>query len=393
MNSETRHFYNAPLVYGWGSIEYLSQLTGQRAAIITDDAAMQELGFLEQIKSQLEKANIESRVVARIANEPTTKDIDAAKSTLNDFNPDWIVALGGGSVLDSAKALWVFCEYPEISWEEAFQFNTLKPLSKVKLAAIPSTSGTGSETSRVSVIVDSETDLKRLIFSKEIIPTLAILDPTFAQSMPPKLVAASAFDALSHAIEASIAVIASEFNASIANSSIRLIFKYLPASYNEKDRHAREQLHYAATLAGMSINNSTAGLAHAMDQVGPRFGIPHGIVCAVLLPYTLAFSMEAAVERLSEFGQSLGLPGQNEEELALSFVREIVKLIQLVELPLAFKDLGIPEDGFNAHLDTFIEAAQISGSTRLSPRIPSKEETRELFMQAYHGELPEVLLA
>ncbi|MBW8012062.1 MAG: iron-containing alcohol dehydrogenase [Chloroflexi bacterium] len=393
MIQETRHFHNAPLVYGWGSIAHLSQIKGQRAAIITDDVAMQEFGYLDQITSHLKAADIESRVLAQIANEPTTNDIDGAKSALIDFNPDWIVALGGGSVLDSAKALWVFCEYPRISWEEVFQFNNLPEMHKIRLAAIPSTSGTGSETSRVSVIIDSETDLKRLIFSEQIIPTLAILDPTLAQSMPPELAAASAFDALSHAIEASIAVIASEFNASIANGSIRLIFKYLPASYKEKNQHAREQLHYAATLAGMSINNSTAGLAHAMDQVGPRFGIPHGVVCAVLLPYTLAFSLEAATERLSEFGQSLGLRGENDKELAISFVRELVKLIQLVGLPHSFKDLGILEKDFTAQLEPLTEAAQNSGSARLSPRIPSIEETRGLFMQAYNGELPEVLQA
>lgn len=393
MNGGLRFFLNAPLAFGWGSLAHIGQLQGRRAAIVTDDAAMEQLGFLEHVAAHLTQAGLEAQVVARVAREPTTTDVDAARPAMVDFAPDWIVALGGGSVLDTAKALWVFCEHPDLSWEEAFKFNDLPPMRRTRLVAVPSTSGTGSETSRVAVIVDVQAGMKRLIFSPEIIPTLAILDPALPATMPSPLAAASAFDALSHAIEASLATIATEFTVSLALGAIRLIFKHLPASYHDADRQAREQVHYAATIAGMAINNSTAGLAHGMDQVGPLFGVPHGVVCAILLPYTLAFSLDTATSRLAEMGRALGLPVEDERERAWAFLREYVALQRTVDLPLAFKDAGIAEDAYRAQLDPMIEAAQVSGSTRLSPKIPSVAETRDLFLRAYHGQLPEALAA
>lgn len=391
MNGDTRFFLNAPLAFGWGSLAHLAQLQGRRAAIVTDDAAMEQLGFLDQAVLHLTHAGFETRVVARVAREPTTTDVDATRSAVVDFAPDWIVALGGGSVLDTAKALWVFCEHPDLDWEEAFKFNGLPSMRRTRLVAVPSTSGTGSETSRVAVIVDARAGMKRLIFSPEIIPTLAILDPALPAAMPRPLAAASAFDALSHAIEASLATIATEFTVSLALGAIRLIFTYLRASYHDADRQAREQMHYAATISGMAINNSTAGLAHGMDQVGPLFGVPHGVVCAILLPYTLSFSLDAATARLAEMGRALGLPVEDEQERAWAFLREYVALQHTMDLPLAFKDVGIAEDAYQRQLDPMIEAAQVSGSTRLSPKIPSVDETRGLFLRAYYGQLPEAL--
>lgn len=389
--NDVRLFANAPLAFGWGSLAQLSRLQGRRAAIVTDDAAMEQLGFLDQAAAHLRRAGLEIQIVARVAREPATDDVDAARSLVADFAPDWIVALGGGSVLDTAKALWVFCEHPDLSWEEVFRFNGLPAMRQTRLVAVPSTSGTGSETSRVAVIVDSRAGMKRLIFSPEIIPTLAILDPALPAAMPPPLAAASAFDALSHAVEASLATIATEFTVSLALGAIRLIFKHLPTSCRDAAPQAREQMHYAATLAGMAINNSTAGLAHGMDQVGPLFNVPHGIVCAILLPHTLFFLLDEATARLAEMGRALGLPAEDDRERALSFLREYVALQRLLGLPLAFKDVGIPEEAYRAQLGPMIESAQASGSTRLSPKIPSADEMRELFLRAYYGHLPEAL--
>jgi alcohol dehydrogenase class IV len=393
MTGGTRLFLNASLAFGWGSLEYLNQLDGSRAAIVTDDEAMEKFGFVEQAIQHLKMAGLTTQVVARVAQEPTTETVDIAKPTITDFDPDWIIAIGGGSVLDMAKALWVFCERPDLSWEEAFQFNNLLPFDRVKMIAVPSTSGTGSETSRVAVITETISGMKRLIFSPEIIPTLAILDPNLPAMMPPELTAASAFDSLCHAIESSIATIAHEFTISLALSAIRLIFRHLPTAYHHPDRHAREQIHYGATLAGMAINNSTAGLAHAMDQVGPLFGIPHGIVCAVLMPYTLAFMLDAATDRFADMAQSLGRQGESKKELARAFLDELVSLQRNVNLPLAFNTLGVDESAYMEKLEGMITAAQNSNSTRMSPRIPSPEQVSEIFLQAYEGRLPEVVAA
>lgn len=393
MMDNTRLFQNAPVAYGRGSLQYLAQLSGRRAAIVTDDEAMERLGFLEHAIAWLKKAGMETRVVARIGREPNTADIDDVKPAMLAFEPDWIIGLGGGSVLDSAKALWVFREQPDLDWEAAFQFNGLPPMEKSRLVAIPSTSGTGSETSRVSVIVDGNTGMKRLVFSPEIIPTLAILDPALPATMPPWLVASSAFDALSHAIESSIATISNDFTMAAALGAIRLIFEYLPASYHESDPFAREKVHYAATISGMGINNSTAGLAHGMDQVGPLFGVPHGIVCAVLLPYTMSCLFEMAIGRFAAMGRALGLAGDGEPALARSFLTAFMDLQRRVELPLTFRDLGINEEAFQLQLDEMIAAAQGSGSTHLSPRIPSADEIRDIFLRSYYGRLPEELAA
>jgi alcohol dehydrogenase class IV len=389
MSEGTRFFINAPLVYGWGSLEHLCYLEGSRAAIVTDDEAMEKFGFIDQAIQHLKMAGLNAQVVARIAQEPTTEMVDLVKPIIADFDPDWIVAIGGGSVLDMAKALWVFSEHPDLCWEEVFQFNTLNPFVRVKLVAVPSTSGTGSETSRVSVITETKSGMKRLVFSPEIIPTLAILDPHLPAQMPPDLTAASAFDALSHAIESSIATISNEFTLSLALSAIRLIFKHLPTAYHQPDDYTREQIHYGATLAGMAINNSTAGLAHAMDQVGPLFGIPHGNICAVLMPYTLAFMLNNASGQLAEMAHSVGRRGDNEKVLARAFLNELVTLQRNVNLPSAFKTLGVDEEEYLEKLEGMITTAQNSNSTRLSPRKPSDDDVREIFLQAYHGRLPE----
>jgi alcohol dehydrogenase class IV len=389
MNQGYRHYLNAPFAFGWGSLEYLQKLEGSRAAIVTDDNAMEQFGFVDQAIQHLTTAGMTSRVVSRVAHEPTTVTIDNARPAITDFNPDWIVAIGGGSVLDMAKALWVFCERPELSWEQAFQFNSLPPFDRIKLVAVPSTSGTGSETSRVAVITEKQSGMKRLIFSPEIIPTLAILDPNLPAKMPPELTAASAFDALSHAIESSIAAIAHEFTISMALSAIRLIFRYLPTAYHQPDRRSREQIHYAATLSGMAINNSTAGLAHAMDQVGPIFGIPHGIVCAVLMPYTLGFMLEASTDRFADMAQAVGRQADSKQDLAKAFLEELVILQRNVNLPTSFNTLGLREDAYLERMDDMISAAESSNSTQMSPGIPTAEEIGEIFLQAYYGRLPE----
>lgn len=389
MTEAPRTFLNAPLVFGRGSLAHLSRLEGRRAAVVTDDGPMERLGFLAQAQDYLRQAGFDVRVVARVGCEPSTALVDQARPAIADFKPDWLVALGGGSVLDTAKALWVFCENADLDWPAAFQFNGLPAMRRTRLAAIPSTSGTGSETSRVAVLVDAKTGLKRLIFSPEIIPSVAILDPALPATMPPALAAASAFDALSHAIEASLAVIASEFTVTLALGAIRLIFEHLPAACRG-DLTAREQVHYAATTAAMAINNSTAGLAHAMDQVGPLFGVPHGVVCAVLMPHTLSFSLPAASGRLAAMAQAAAqeVEGRDPTTLAWAFLRGLVALQRQVGLPLSFRDLGIPEAAYAAQVDRLVEAALVSGSTRLAPRIPTAVEARQLFLRAYDGVMP-----
>jgi alcohol dehydrogenase class IV len=390
---EFRSFANAPLVYGRGSLSHLSRLNGHRAAVLTDDVAMESLGYLQQAMGYFEEAGIEVQIVARIGHEPTTADIDRCRVEVESLEPDWIIALGGGSVMDAAKAVWVFAEHPHLTWEQVFQFNQLPLIKDIRMAAIPTTSGTGSETSRVAVLVDGSTGMKKLIFSAEIIPSLAIIDPNLPSSMPPALTACTAFDALCHAIESNISNISTTFTSSMANAAIRMIFKFLPRAYHSSDAEARDRMHYASTIAGMAINNSTVGLAHAMDQIGPLFDISHGLVCAVLLPYTLAFVFDTAEARLAEMGRAIGLPESSETELASGFLQALVSLMKDVELPVGFAATGISEKHYFANIDTLTAATLESGSAQLAPRMPTADEAEHIFADAYFGRLPAEVIA
>ena len=393
MMDEFRSFANAPLVYGRGSLSHLSRLDGRRAAVLTDDAAMESLGYLQQAMDHLDEAGIEVQIVARIGHEPTTADIDRCKVEIESLEPDWIIALGGGSVMDAAKAVWVFAEHPHLTWEQAFQFNQLPPIKDIRMAAIPTTSGTGSETSRVAVLVDGSTGMKKLIFSAEIIPSLAIIDPNLPSSMPPALTACTAFDAMSHAIESNMSKLSTAFTSSMATAAIQMIFRFLPGAYHDSDAEARERMHYASTLAGMAINNSTVGLAHAMDQVGPIFDIPHGVVCAVLLPYTLAFMFDTVEVRLAEMARAIGLQESSEKELASAFLQALVSLMKDVELPVGFAATGVSEKHYFANIDALTAETLESGSAQLAPRMPTANEAEHIFTDAYYGRLPAEVIA
>jgi alcohol dehydrogenase class IV len=218
------------------------------------------------------------------------------------------------------------------------------------------------------------------------------VDPALAASMPPELTAHSALDALTHAIEAMVATLANDFSTALAMRAIRMIFKHLPAAHRSSECQARDGLHRAATLAGLAATNSTAGLVHGMDQVGPLLGLPHGLVCAVLLPHTLAFNLTAAQSAYAEMGAALGLAAGSEEEHARSFLQAVVRLERAVGLPLSFADAGVAREAYETHIDTLISTTLASASSAHSPRLPAADEARQLFMDAFEGNLPEWMM-
>jgi alcohol dehydrogenase len=382
---------NTRIFYGWDSLNCLRSLKGHRAAIVTDPT-MEQLGLVDRVCAWLEEARIESRVVGRIEREPHTDDIPPLVSALTAYRPDQIVALGGGSALDAAKAAWAFYEYPALDWETAFTTERLPKIERRSdLIAIPTTSGTGSEVSRVAVLIDEATQLKRLIKSTQIMPTLAIVDAALASSMPPTVTAHSAMDALTHAVEAMVATVANPFSTAYARRTIKLIFQYLPAAYHQGERKARESLHLAATLAGLALNTSAAGIAHGMDQVGPLFGVPHGLVCAILLPHTLAFNLESALAQYAEMGAAIGVVGVKLHEAPRGFLRRLVQLEHEVGLPRSFGEAGVERQAYVANMGKMVSAALASLATQSSPRVPTSEECEAIFERAYWGNLPDWL--
>jgi alcohol dehydrogenase class IV len=385
-------FSNAPLRLGRGSLEALRELPGDRFGLVVDRRALETSGSLAKAQALLEETGGTCEILADIQREPVLKDLDEPRLHIQEFQPQWIIAMGGGATLDVAKALWFFYEQPGAVWEDAFRFFAIPPLGiKARLVAVPTTSGTGSETTCVAVLVDNE-GRKRLMMSRELIPSQAILDPDLADSMPPNVAATSGMDALAHALEAVVSRIASPMvvwsGLRAAEECLRWLTPSVTSDEEEGKKEARERMHYAANLAGMAINNASAGLSHALDQIGPRFGLPHGVVCAVLLPYTLAVS--GPQPPYLELAERLGLKGRTPQEKCLSLVLRVRELVKGLGLETSFAALGVPAKDYEWEIPRFVQNAMLSGSSQMAPVALTEQQLAALFRQAYGGDPPTV---
>lgn len=382
INLENYVFDNAKYVIGRGSIEYLSSIKKNRIALVIDSLALGDT--LSRIKSMLKN----SQVICDVKGEPCIEDLESPINRIRDLKPDCIVAVGGGSVIDTAKAIWLSYEHPQITWEDAFKPYTLPPMGKLaSLITVPTTSGTGAETTCVAVLIDKKTLQKRLIMSRELIPDVAILDSNLSDTMPSSVAAYSGMDALAHALEAAICKISSPMVVSLAVTAVLDILDWLPVSVLEKAgtsnfTKARESMHIAASMAGMAINNSCAGLSHAMDQPGAVFNIPHGLVCGILLPYTINFFIPNPTYSL--IAKRLGYSG-DDLELGRQLISQLTELNRKIGIPACFKDLGINEVEYISKLDHFINSALSGGAIKFSPVHPDKVQLRSLFLEAYYG--------
>ena len=387
MNLEMPVFGTAEYVIKRGAIEYLTQIDKNRIALIVDSSALAG-GKLEKIKNLFESKNTDYQIIADIQHEPLIQDLNQPIQKIQNYQPDCIVAIGGGSVMDTGKALWIFYEHPELTWDDIFKpFQIPKLGNKATLITVPTTSGTGSETTFVAVFTDAETQQKKLIMSREIIPDIAILDADLLDSLPPDVAAHSGLDALTHAMEAAVCVASSPMVTSIAVSTCLDIFEWLPASvhperYPDKSGKARERMHIAAAMAGMTIANTCCGLAHAFDQPGPYFGLPHGLVCGIFLPYTTKFLLPNPTYIM--MAKRMGFGG-TDEELGKQLVKYLYTFNKELGIALSFMDAGIEEKRYLQKLDDFILLAQASISTKLSPVIPNAEEIRKIFIDSYYG--------
>jgi alcohol dehydrogenase class IV len=381
-------FQSAPMVIGRGALEHLAQLSARRVAVIADLRAAESSGALERAGAYLRRAGSDWTLVHDARREPRVRDVEQSIGALRAYAPDALLAMGGGSALDAAKALWFFYELPDATWEQAFAPFAIPPLgARARLIAVPTTSGTGSETTCAAVLVD-ERNRKRLMLSREIVPSLAVLDPDLADSMPSPVAAASGMDALTHALEAAVCRAANPMVAAVAVEAAVSLRQWLPLSVAEASgsplhSQARELVHYAASRAGMALNNSSAGLAHAMDQVGPRLGVPHGLACALALPATVEFlGPQPAFSRIA-----LALGGSGgDAELWRHLLDQLRQLGRELGLPGGYRQCGISEQSYAALLPELIQEALDSGSTRLAPAVPDSASFERMFWQAFHGE-------
>ncbi len=381
-------FFNSPeVVYGEDALGYLEELPGQKALIVTDPV-LHKLGFTTRIQRHLQKAGIASTVFAEVEPEPSLQTVQQGAEVLRSLQPDWIIGLGGGSALDAAKAMWALYERPDIEAE------TISPtfhlgLSKAKLIAIPTTSGTGSEATWMIVLTDLAQKRKLGLGNRELMPTIAIVDPILTQHLPAKITADTGIDVLTHAIEGYTNNFRNDFCDGLCLKAVQLVFDYLPRAVANgvEDSEAREHMANAATIAGLGFGNSYAGLAHAMGHsLGAYFKVPHGRTVGLFLPYTMEFTAQRGLSRYADIAHFIGLTDSRDETIATAMlVEEIRRLERTVEQPITVGELGIAEGDFRAALATIVPNAEIDISILAAPRMPETTELTQLFEYAYSG--------
>lgn len=372
--------------YGKGSLEQLKTLKGKKAVLALGGGSMKKFGFVDKALEYLKEAGIEVRLIEGIEPDPSVETVFKGAEVMKEFQPDWIIAMGGGSPIDAAKAMWVFYEHPEKTFDDIKDPFTIPELrAKAKFLAIPSTSGTATEVTAFSVITDYKTEIKYPLADFNITPDVAIVDSELAETMPAKLTAHTGMDALTHAIEAYVATLHSPFTDPLALQAIEMIDEYLLKSY-DGDSEAREQMHYAQCLAGMAFSNALLGITHSMaHKTGAVFHIPHGCANAIYLPYVIDFNKKTALDRYAKIAKRLGLSGTTDDELVDSLTSLIKELNKKMSIPSTLKEYGIDEEEFKAKVDMISERAIADACTGSNPRQLNKDEMKKIFECVYYG--------
>ena len=379
------------LYHGKGALEALKTFKGKKAIICVGGGSMKRFGFLQKAEDYLKEAGMEVKLFEGIEPDPSVETVMKGAEAMRAFEPDWIVAMGGGSPIDAAKAMWAFYEYPEISFEDLitpFSFPELR--QKAKFAAIPTTSGTATEVTAFSVITNYQTGVKYPLADFNITPDVAIVDPELVEGLPQKQVAYTGMDALTHAIEAYVSTLNCPFTDPLALQAIEMVLDYLPASY-KCDMVAREQMHYAQCLAGMAFSNALLGIVHSMaHKTGAAFStghIPHGCANAIYLPYVIKYNAKdvVAAKRYAEIARRMGLAGTSEQALINSLVEKIDEFNVRLNIPKTLKDFGINEEEFKEKVDKIAELAVGDACTGSNPRAIDPAAMAKLLTCTYYG--------
>ncbi|MDC4249460.1 iron-containing alcohol dehydrogenase [Clostridium perfringens] len=374
------------IYHGKDSLEVLKSLEGKKAFIVIGGGSMKRFGFLDKVLSYLKEANMETKVFEGVEPDPSVETVMKGAKEMEEFNPDWIVSIGGGSPIDAAKAMWIFYEYPDFTFEKAIvPFGLPKLRRKAKFVAITSTSGTATEVTAFSVITDYKAKIKYPLADFEITPDIAIVDPSLAETMPEKLVAHTGMDALTHAIEAYTASLRSNFTDPLALKAIEMVNMHLVNSY-KGDMEARGEMHEAQCLAGMAFSNALLGIVHSMaHKVGAVFHIPHGCANAIFLPYVIKYNRKACEDRYAQIARHIGLKGESERELTDALIDLINKFNKELNIPSSMKEYGIEEDDFKANLKFIAHNAVLDPCTGSNPREIDDETMEKLYTCAYYG--------
>ena len=400
------------------SVQYLEKMEGITKAFIVTDPTMVQLGYVDKVLHYLRKRvdYCHSEIYSDVEPDPDVETVMRGVAAMNSFKPDVIISLGGGSAIDAAKGMWLFYEHPDTNFDDLRQkfldirkrtANFPKLGEKAKFVAIPTTSGTGSEVTSFSVITDKSgpVEMKYPLADYALTPDVAIIDPQFVKTMPRSIVADTGMDVLTHAIEAYVSIMASDFTDGLALQAIDLVYNNLLDSYNADGTNnmPREKMHNASCIAGMAFTNAFLGLNHSMaHKLGGEFHIPHGRANAVLMPYIIKFNATKpkkfvafpkyekfiADEKYAKIAGFLGLGGKTTEESVNNLINAILKMMKDLGIPTSIKDCGVSEKDFNAKLDELSLNAHSDQCTTANPTYPLVDDIKAIYRAAFEGEDP-----
>ena len=395
-----------------GSIQYLEKMPDIERAFIVTDEGMVKLGYVDKILYHLRNRRqyVHSEIFSEVESDPSFDTIMKGVEAMKSFNPDVIIAIGGGSPIDAAKGMWLLYEHPDADLEGLkLKFMDIRKRTykfpklgiKCKMVAIPTTSGTGSEVTSFAVITDKEKNKKYPLADYELTPDVAIVDPDLVMSLPKSVTADTGMDVLTHALEAYVSNMASDYTDGLAEKAVELVFKYLKEAYDDgTNKQAREKMHNASTIAGMAFTNAFLGVCHSMaHKIGAEFHLPHGRINAILLPYVVRYNSSMptkfvsfpkyeyyiADEKYYTIAKKVGLKADSKEEGINSLIEKIKEMNEHLNIPKSFKDAGIDEQEFLAKVDMLADRAFEDQCTTANPRVPLVEEIKQIMLDSYYG--------
>ena len=396
-----------------GSIKYLEKMPNITRAFIVTDPGMVKLGYVDKILYHLRNRReyVHSQIFSEVEADPSFDTIKKGVDQMNEFKPDVIIALGGGSPIDAAKGMWLFYEHPDADIEgmklkfmdirkRTYKFPKLG--EKSQLVAIPTTSGTGSEVTSFAVLSDKHNNRKYPFADYELTPNVAIVDPDLVMSLPKSITADTGMDVLTHALEAYVSNMASDYTDGLAEKAIELVFKNLREAYNNgTNQYAREKMHNASTIAGMAFTNAFLGVCHSMaHKIGAEFHLPHGRINAILLPYVIRYNgvrnpskfvsfpkyeYYIADKKYADISRRMGFKADTDEEGVNSLINEVRKLADDLNIPKSFEEAGVDEAEWMAKVDELADRAFSDQCTTANPRLPLVEELKQILIDSYYG--------
>lgn len=412
----TMQWFKVPskIYFERNSIQYLQQCNNVNKVFIVTDSSMVQFGFLNKITEQLNlrRNNVQIQLFTDVEPDPDIETVRRGAQSMKSFEPDTIIALGGGSVMDAAKGMWLFYEHPEVNFDDlkqkfmdirkrAFKYPELG--KKTKLICIPTTSGTGSEVTPFAVISDKKNFKKYPLADYSLTPTIALVDPEFTTFLPARPTAMTGMDVLTHAVEAYVSVLANDYTDGLALQAIKLVFEYLPrcVKNGKNDLVAREKMHNAATIAGMAFANAFLGMAHSLaHKIGAEFHTVHGYTCSVVLPYVIRYNGQVptklsvwpkyneycADKKYQDIAKLLGLKADTAAEGVESLAAAVEALAKEIGLENNFESMGITQEDWNSKIDEIAVLAYEDQCSPANPRVPLVADMKEILMKAFKGE-------